>query len=129
MVELSRAEKNVFGEQAYYHPITHRIVETGVGSIHPDRQAYLHCEAIEQEDGKEHADKLRHELLEHCEKEGHKNMAEHLRERLKAEKPITFERADPSMPPVIDKPELVKPEPATDSEKPFAFSSNPEPME
>jgi hypothetical protein len=63
VADLSPAEKKVFGEEAYIHPITNGIIEVGSGAFPAWRQALIHCDKIEAESGDELANDLRRRLL------------------------------------------------------------------
>jgi hypothetical protein len=52
MSGLSPNEQNVFGSDAYYHPITGGIVEVGRGAADPVDQALAHAAALERTDAK-----------------------------------------------------------------------------
>jgi hypothetical protein len=50
--KLTGAELNVFGSDAWRHPITGGIIETGRGSADPVDQALAHAAALERTDEK-----------------------------------------------------------------------------
>ena len=52
MGDLTGAELNVFGSQAYTHPITGGIVEVGHGAADPFDQALVHAATLERTDPK-----------------------------------------------------------------------------
>ena len=58
------AERNVFGANSTYHPITGMPLETGIGAAPHHVQAQHHCNVIEQREGKEAADAMRAKLHE-----------------------------------------------------------------
>lgn len=64
MPELAQAEKNVFGDEAAYHPITLMPLERGVGALSADQQAELHCVVIEHRHGKAAAEAMRRKLAD-----------------------------------------------------------------
>lgn len=59
---VTGAERNVFGADATYHDITGMPLENGRGALPHDQQAMLHCDVIEQRDGKAAADAMRAKL-------------------------------------------------------------------
>jgi len=52
----------VFGDGCRIHPITHMPLESGRGALSDDAQALLHCEVIEQQQGKAAANEMRAKL-------------------------------------------------------------------
>lgn len=64
MPELAQAEKNIFGEDAKYHPVTMMPLEQGRGALPPDQQALIHCMEIERRHGKHVADAMRRKLAD-----------------------------------------------------------------
>ena len=52
MGDLTGAELNVFGTEAYRHPITGGIVEVGNGAATPFDQALVHAAQLERKDEK-----------------------------------------------------------------------------
>lgn len=60
--ELAQAEKNIFGADAKYHPITLMPLEQGIGALTIAQQAQIHCQIIESRDGKTAADAMRRKL-------------------------------------------------------------------
>ena len=61
-MEASQAEKNTFGADVKLHPITKMPLEQGRGALPHDQQAMMHCDVIEHQHGKHHADAMRREL-------------------------------------------------------------------
>lgn len=61
-MEVSQAEKNVFGEGAKYHPVTGMIIETGRGALPERQQTAIHCQMIEAAGDKERADEMRRKI-------------------------------------------------------------------
>lgn len=79
-MSLSQAEKNVFGAEAEAHPVTGMALEKGHGALHPDAQAHIHCNYLEQVHGKAHADEMRAKLKKHIEDRDHPKPAEIVKE-------------------------------------------------
>jgi hypothetical protein len=61
--DMTRMEMRVFGVDSKLHPITNMPLEQGVGAWPPDQQALLHCQIIEERDGKPAADAMRRKLI------------------------------------------------------------------
>lgn len=56
------AADHVFGHGHRVHPVTKRPLESGIGALPEHVQAKHHIDAIEHEEGKSVADKMRAEL-------------------------------------------------------------------
>lgn len=59
---VTGADRNVFGANSAYHDITGMPLENGRGALPIDQQALLHCNVIEQREGKAAADAMRAKL-------------------------------------------------------------------
>ena len=67
---MATSSDHVFGHGHDVHPIRRRPIETGIGSLHPDKQAMLHLASVEMEEGKEVAAKMRETLQAHMKAKG-----------------------------------------------------------
>lgn len=54
--------QSVFGQHADIHPVTHMPLENGSGALPPDQQAQIHCDVIEQKQGKAAGDEMREKV-------------------------------------------------------------------
>ncbi len=61
---LNLTERLVFGEEATRHPITGIPIELGSGALPADQQAILHCQVIEETEGRAAADAMRKKLAD-----------------------------------------------------------------